>query len=87
LFETGREAIVDTVVVVSAPPEVQHARAMQRPGMTEAKLAAILAKQMPDSEKRRRAHFIVDSSRGIDSAREQIHGILRALSAMPGQKL
>jgi dephospho-CoA kinase len=60
---------------------------MQRPGMTEAKLAAILAKQMPDSEKRRRAHFVVDSSRSVDSAREQIHGILRALAAMPGQKL
>jgi dephospho-CoA kinase len=87
LFETGRDARVDTIVVVSAPPELQHTRAMQRAGMTEAKLAAILAKQMPDSEKRRRAHFIVDSSRGIDSAREQIHGILRALSAMPGHKL
>jgi len=84
LFETGGEARVDAIVVVSAPPDVQLARALERPGMTPAKLNAILQKQMPDSEKRARAHFVVDSSRGIDSARTQIHGILRAVAAMPG---
>jgi dephospho-CoA kinase len=85
LFETGGETRVDAVVVVSAPPEVQRARALARPGMTPAKLAAILAKQMPDSEKRARAHFMVDSSRGIDSARAQVRGILRAVAFLPGR--
>ena len=85
LFETGGETRVDAVVVVSAPPQVQRARALARPGMTPAKLAAILAKQMPDSEKRARAHFMVDSSRGIDSARAQVRGILRAVSFLPGR--
>jgi dephospho-CoA kinase len=82
LFETGREKRVDAVVVVTAPPQVQRARALARPGMTEAKLAAILAKQMPDSEKRARAHFIVDSGRGMDSARAQVRGILRAVAGI-----
>jgi dephospho-CoA kinase len=86
LFETGGDARVDAVVVVSAPFEVQRARVLARPGMTQAKLDAILAKQMPDSEKRARAHFVVDSSRGVDSARDQVRGILRAVAAAPGRK-
>jgi len=86
LFETGGDAQVDAVVVVSAPPEVQRARALERPGMTAAKLDAIMAKQMADSEKRARAHFVVDSSRGIDSARAQVHGILRAVASLPGRQ-
>jgi dephospho-CoA kinase len=86
LFETGGEARVDAVVVVSAPPEVQRARALERPGMTPAKLDAIMAKQMADSDKRARAHFVVDSSRGIDSARAQVHGILRAIASLPGRQ-
>ena len=86
LFETGGDARVDAVVVVSAPPEVQRARALERPGMTAAKLDAIMAKQMADSEKRARAHFVVDSSRGIDSARAQVHGILRAVASLPGRQ-
>jgi len=86
LFETGGDARVDAVVVVSAPPEVQRARALERPGMTAAKLEAIMAKQMADSEKRARAHFVVDSSRGIDSARAQVHGILRAVASLPGRQ-
>ena len=79
LFETGGEKRVDRVVVVTAPPDLQRRRALERPGMTEAKLDAILAKQMPDAEKRARAHFIVDSARGIDSARDQVRGILQAI--------
>ena len=79
LFETGGEERVDRVVVVTAPPDLQRRRALERPGMTEAKLDAILAKQMPDAEKRARAHFIVDSARGIDSARDQVRGILQAI--------
>jgi dephospho-CoA kinase len=86
LFETGGEARVDAVVVVSAPPAVQRARVLERPGMTPAKLAAILQKQVADSDKRARAHFVVDSSRGIDSARAQVHGILRAVAPLPGRQ-
>ena len=83
LFETGRASLVDAVVVVSAPPEVQRARAFERPGMTEEKFRALVAKQMPDEEKRRRADFIVDSSRSYDSARTQVHAILRAAEGLP----
>lgn len=86
LFETGGEARVDAAVVVSAPPAVQRARVLERPGMTPAKLAAILQKQMADSDKRARAHFVVDSSRGIDSARAQVHGILRAVAPLSGRQ-
>ena len=87
LFETGGEARVDAVVVVSAGPDIQRQRVLARPDMTVAKLEAILARQMPDTEKRRRAHFIVDSSRDFDSARAQVHGILRAVAAMPGRTI
>jgi dephospho-CoA kinase len=86
LFETDGDARVDAVVVVSAPAEVQRARVLARPGMTPAKLDAILAKQTPDSDKRKRAHFVVDSSRGVDSARAQVRGILRAVAAAPGRQ-
>jgi dephospho-CoA kinase len=83
LFETGGDARVDAVVVVSAPPEMQRARALERPGMTEEKFQALLAKQMPDAEKRRRADFVVDSSGGHDYARAQVHAILRAAETLP----
>jgi dephospho-CoA kinase len=86
LFETGGERRVDAVMVVSAPAKVQRARVLARPGMTEAKLAAILAKQVPDEEKRRRAHFVVDTSRGFDSAAAQVRAILRAVAAIPGRE-
>jgi dephospho-CoA kinase len=85
LFETGGEARVDAVVVVSAPAEVQRARVLARAGMTAAKLDAILAKQVPDSDKRARAHFVVDSARGVDSARVQVRGILRAVASLSGR--
>jgi dephospho-CoA kinase len=83
LFEIGGESLCDAVVVVSAPAEVQRARALQRPGMTEDKFAALVAKQLPDAEKRRRADFVVDSSQGFDHARAQVRDILRAVARMP----
>jgi dephospho-CoA kinase len=83
LFETTSERRCDAVVVVSAPPEVQRRRAMERSGMTEEKLAAILANQMPDVEKRRRADFIVDSTKDFDHARAQVRDILRTVAKMP----
>ena len=83
LLETGGDRRCDAVVVVSAPPEVQRARAFERPGMTEEKFASLLAKQMPDAEKRARADFVVDSGQGLDSARHQVHAILRAAANLP----
>jgi dephospho-CoA kinase len=86
LFETGGEDRCDAVVVVSAPPEVQRARVLERAGMTEERLAAILAKQMPDAEKRRRADFVVDTSHGLDAARAQVSDILQAVAKMPKRR-
>jgi dephospho-CoA kinase len=83
LFETGAERRVDAVVVVTAPADMQRTRAFGRAGMTEEKFQALLAKQMPDSEKRRRADFVVDTSQGFDFARRQVHGILQAAPALP----
>jgi dephospho-CoA kinase len=80
LFETGRDREVDKTVVVSAPADVQRRRVLSRPGMTEARFAAILARQLPDSEKRRRADFIVDSSRGLAHARRAVRHIIDVLS-------
>ncbi len=81
LFETGAENTVDVVVVVSAPEDVQKTRVLSRPGMTEEKFAAILANQVPDSEKRARADFVVRTDEGLDSARAQVDAILRQLKA------
>ncbi len=86
LFENDGEHRVDAVVVVSAPPDLQRSRVLARPHMTAEKFEAILAKQTPDAEKRRRAHFVVDTSRGFDSARTQVHAILRAVAAIPGRR-
>jgi dephospho-CoA kinase len=86
LFETGSDRRVDAVVVVSAPAEVQHARVLARPGMTAEKLASLLARQLPDPEKRRRANFIVDSSQGFDAARARVRAILDAVAKMPKRR-
>lgn len=85
LFETGGERFCDAVCVVTAPAEVQRERVLARPGMTEEKLAGILARQMPDAEKRARAHFLVDTSRGFPSAERQVRDILRALAGRDGR--
>jgi dephospho-CoA kinase len=85
LFETGGEARVDVIAVVSAPAEEQRRRVLARPGMTEEKFRQILARQTPDAEKRRRAHFVVDTGHGMEPARRQIRDILRALTGMAGR--
>jgi dephospho-CoA kinase len=87
LFETGGEARCDAVLVVTADPAVQRARVLERLGMSEEKFAAIHHKQMPDAEKRRRAHFVVDTGRGLASAERQVGDILRALANRPRRVL
>jgi dephospho-CoA kinase len=79
LFETGGHANVDAVVVASAPVEMQRERVLARPGMTSERLDAILAQQMDDVEKRARAHFVVDTSRGLQPARDQVAEIVAAM--------
>lgn len=86
LLETGGEARCDAVLVVSAPASVQRERVLARSDMTPEKLDKILARQMPDAEKRRRAHFIVDTSQGIVSARRALGSILTALAGRPGRR-
>jgi dephospho-CoA kinase len=86
LFETAADKIVDAVVVVSAPGDVQRARVLERPGMTAEKFASILARQLPDAEKRKRADFVVDTSRGFDAARAQVRAILDAIATMPNRR-
>ncbi|MFK0691336.1 dephospho-CoA kinase [Mesorhizobium sp. IMUNJ 23033] len=80
LFETGGRNRVDKVVVVTAPPEIQRARVLARPGMSEEKLAAILAKQVPDAEKRRQADFVIDTDEGFDAARAAVGAIIAELT-------
>jgi dephospho-CoA kinase len=86
LLETGGEARCDAIVVVTASAEVQRARVLARPEMTPEKFDAILARQMPDAEKRRRAHFLVDTSRGLLAAERQVGSILVALAGRPGRQ-
>jgi dephospho-CoA kinase len=81
LFETGGHADVDAVVVVSAPEHVQRARVLER-GVPAEKLDALLARQMPDVEKRAKAHFVVDSGQGFDHARAQVKSILAEVARM-----
>lgn len=85
LFETGGEARVDVSVVVSAPADLQRTRVLARPGMTTEKFAAILAKQTPDEEKRKKADFVVDSSQGLEHARADVAAIIEALKDREGK--
>jgi dephospho-CoA kinase len=87
LFETGGHEFVDCVVVVSAPADIQRARVLERPGMTEEKFADILAKQVPDSDKRAAADFIVDSSVSVADAHRQVKEILAAVRDRKGTVL
>lgn len=80
LFETGGTDRVDKIVVVSAPESVQRKRVLARPDMTEEKLAAILARQVPDAEKRRRADFVIDTSHGMEAARRAVRDIVAQLT-------
>ncbi len=86
LFETGGEALCDAVLVVSAAPEIQRARVLARPGMTEERFNLIHVKQLPDVQKRRRAHFVVDTGRGFDAAERQVDDILKCLAGRPGRR-
>ena len=86
LFETGGEQRVDAVVVVTAAPEIQRERILARDNMTAEKLDAILARQMPDAEKRRRADFVVDTSHGLDPVRARIRDILEQAVKMPRRR-
>jgi dephospho-CoA kinase len=79
LFETGGHANVDAVVVVTAPTATQRERVLARPGMTPDRLNAILAQQMADAEKRARAHFVVDTGRGLEPARKQVAEIIATM--------
>ena len=83
LFETGGDAAVDAVVVVTADPEIQAARVLARPGMTRERFEAVLARQTPDAEKRRRADFVVDTGRGLEAARSRVREIVGTVLA-PG---
>jgi len=83
LFEGGSEKKMDAVIVVSAPPDVQRARVLERAGMTGARLDALLARQMPDAEKRRRADFIVDTGGSLAHTFAQTDAIIAALRGQP----
>ena len=86
LFETGGEKRVDAVVVVTTTPEIQRERVLARGTMDDAKLDAILARQLPDAEKRKRADFVVDTSHGLDPVRERIRDILAEVVRMPRRR-
>ena len=86
LFETGGHANMDAVVVASAPAEMQRERVLARPGMSPERLDAILAQQMADADKRARAHFVVDTSKGLEAARAQVTEIIAAIRADPRKR-
>ena len=85
LFETGGDKAFDKVVVVSAPPEVQRRRVLKRPGMNERKLDSILERQMPDSEKRSLADFVIDTGGDISTTEKQVRDIIACLGIATGR--
>ena len=85
LFETGAEQRCDAVVVVTAPADVQRQRVLARPGMTPERFEAILSRQLPDSEKRRRAHVLIETHRELAAAALQVDELLRALAGCTGR--
>lgn len=87
LFETDAQRQVDAVVLVTTSAEIQRARVLERPEMTSEKLDAILARQMPDAEKRRRSHFRIETGHGLNTARRRVASILRATAAMGGKRV
>ena len=87
LYETGADRGVDAVAVVSAPEAVQKARVMARAGMTEERFSAIMARQIPDSEKRRRADFVIETGDGLERARARVSEVIAALSLGPAVEM
>ncbi len=85
LFETGGEGAFDKVITVSAPPDVQRRRVLSRPGMTAAKLDTILARQMPDQDKRERSDFVIDTGGPLVQTERQVEHILACLGLAAGQ--
>ncbi len=83
LYETGSEQRFDKIVVVTADPQIQRMRVLARPGMTVQKLEAILARQMPDADKRLRAHYIIDTGHGMDAARQSVRAIIKFIIESP----
>ena len=81
IYETGGDKNMDAVIVVSAPPEMQRERVLDREGMTPERLDAILAQQIPDAEKRKRADYVIDTGRGLAAARAQVTEVIKALRA------
>jgi dephospho-CoA kinase len=85
LFETGADKLVDVAIVMTAPPEVQQQRLLQRQGMTKEKLKGLIARQMPDAEKRGRADFIVDTGDGMEASEAHLDRIIDELQTWSGQ--
>jgi dephospho-CoA kinase len=85
LFEAGNDKVVDVIVVVSAHPDIQRKRVLERPGMSEAKLADLLSRQLDDKEKRARADFVVDTSGSVEACHAQIDDIVAELSTREGR--